>query len=1444
MGIEEFGPKNLQRRIRMVSGWCWRKAVAFVLLVVLAAPLSFAGSYDETASVSRVVGESPTEMLRQLQRDELNMRHASLFASSDEQKAQEAILGKQFGKETFIPGGWSVGMLDSSVKNMKRNDLLLLQTGGGASPLHATSTAVFDKKITPAHVATNWQLSFEENNPLLLWDSPYAGAYLPKEDTLVSRLVRDSTIIAPASFNSPQFVTSFLCKLASDKTIGQVFRETRNFHYNGGSQSGRDNVVGLVLQSYGLYGNPRQVIKMDWTWENQDALKKKYCKNNLENLAAGIEFLEQVGNYSKFRKHLSFQIENYTAEQVGNFSILTASNAFQRTDLGELVLPFAVRTTSFPKNTIITNMTLDGVGRPVNATIPNLPSYEYEFGLVNRSCLQDNASYNVQFENGFTESSTDVIARIAPVELLNCTAGSLQLYTEFNYSVDYIALSPALVKHVDAPAIAHVGEPVMVGIELIRLTETPVNSSLSIADESGRIVWEAETSTAVTAYNASFYPLEDEGLHSYSAEFIYDNETAHYVEFAVFSAILDVKLAVPVSVPENGSVNFTFTSFSPLELLAHYYLMHNGTLLAEGNFTQPLQPQDNPYTHNLSFAPLSRANQSYTLTLELDYLGQKRALSYLLNTNNAPLLLVELLSEYREQDEVVLNITAIDYDNDAVLVSVNDSRFIKSSGNAFVWSTSKGDSGDYDVLVTASDGLLESSQDVQFRIGKRLGTQPSIPTALFCNGAPCTNNSTFYGSVTVNCSGSVDADSDAITYIADYNLRDSPLWATIGNHSDSGLFVWNISGLGRQSGIALRCSAVDLYDTGIASDYYAPSMSLLLTDDRSEANKAPEIVHVDVPAVSEGSSATFAVDAIDEDGDDLSYSWLINGTVVSSEKSFVFAPAYNESSDYNISVRVSDGFVVVERSFTVTVADTMECAPGPGPGSAMTRMCALQEGVCSGSVETCSGEAKWPGCSVETYTAHNRSYEPNETSCDTFDNDCDALVDEDHACNAPPVFVGMENVTAYENDTILFKVRIADEDSDVMYLNVSALPPGSEFNETTLTFTWRPGFDQAGLYAVEFNATDMFATVEAAVNITVLNRNRPPVIINLTRPSGNVTAGTNASFTAAATDADEDELSFAWLVDGNVTARGSPVFVYSPGTADVGQHIIAVEVSDGNASVTAEVAVNVAAACTDTGFADLGTVSVGSRWKTVHLQRKFEHPVVIAKALSTNGRQPAHVRLKGVNATAFMARVEEWDYLDDKHALENVSYLVMNAGSYSVDGKKVVAGLANVTDKPARVNFRPRPGFGNAVPVVFSQLQTVRGSQAAIARNANVSSTGFRVRVQEEENSSDNGRHVAELIGFIAAEPGSYPELGNTYVGVADGVTHRWSFLKLPEKSSGVPLFIADMQTLRGADPASLRYRNLSASSVQLRVQEEQSKDKEMFHAPEQVGFLTVPKCR
>ncbi|MBA4406902.1 hypothetical protein C0389_06475 [bacterium] len=95
--------------------------------------------------------------------------------------------------------------------------------------------------------------------------------------------------------------------------------------------------------------------------------------------------------------------------------------------------------------------------------------------------------------------------------------------------------------------------------------------------------------------------------------------------------------------------------------------------------------------------------------------------------------------------------------------------------------------------------------------------------------------------------------------------------------------------------------------------------------------------------------------------------------------------------------------------------------------------------------------------------------------------------------NNPPVFDSVPAKNINEGELLSFTVNATDPESLPVTYTTGTLPLGANFNPTTKTFTWTPGFDQAGPYTVEFRASDGNSTTSINVSITVVQVNKAPV---------------------------------------------------------------------------------------------------------------------------------------------------------------------------------------------------------------------------------------------------------------------------------------------------------------------------------------------------------------
>ncbi len=275
-----------------------------------------------------------------------------------------------------------------------------------------------------------------------------------------------------------------------------------------------------------------------------------------------------------------------------------------------------------------------------------------------------------------------------------------------------------------------------------------------------------------------------------------------------------------------------------------------------------------------------------------------------------------------------------------------------------------------------------------------------------------------------------------------------------------------------------------------------------------------------------------------------------------------------------------------------------------------------------------------------------------------------------------------------------------------------------------------------------------------------------------------------------------------------------------------------------------------------------------SHWHTVTLENTYTDPMIVVSGLSYNGSDPSHTRVRNVTSTSFEVRLEEWAYRDIDHTSELVTYIAAErTGSAGAPNIIQVGSVdyevrAGSVTTDATVNGTPDDVFvnlpGGYTPVVFTGVTTTNGVTASppateppdgirpvISRVNNVGSGGFDVSLQNEEQYAPN--HIAaETIHWVAFEPfsgksnltGEGVEVGDSGGSNVDDSFNTISF-------SGPifddePIMVVSSQTIDGSDPAYPRYRNVTSSNFQVKMEEEKSVDTETSHVDERIGYLAI----
>lgn len=269
---------------------------------------------------------------------------------------------------------------------------------------------------------------------------------------------------------------------------------------------------------------------------------------------------------------------------------------------------------------------------------------------------------------------------------------------------------------------------------------------------------------------------------------------------------------------------------------------------------------------------------------------------------------------------------------------------------------------------------------------------------------------------------------------------------------------------------------------------------------------------------------------------------------------------------------------------------------------------------------------------------------------------------------------------------------------------------------------------------------------------------------------------------------------------------------------------------------------------------EFGTVVTDNNWTTVSFAGNYTSPVVVATAPSFNGGDPGVVRLRNVDPDAgtFQVSFQEWDYRDGGHIDETISYVVMEGSGGGLhtlpDGITVKAGTVDTnelldngncgstgTTDYTSVSFVA--GF-SAAPVLIASVMTRNDSDPVTARTWDITSSAFKLALQEEE---DRGYHGTETVGYIAIEAGNSTDATNHWAmeaGTTASVTDSIATVNFSTPGGvNAPAFVAAIQTRNENDTAVLRTDELSASSARIHVEEEKSCDTEVSHAAEVVGY-------
>ncbi|MBD3355008.1 hypothetical protein GF361_03410, partial [Candidatus Woesearchaeota archaeon] len=736
-----------------------------MILLVIPIAHSVSTAY-EISSVSRLVGDSPEDLINQLDSEELNFNHATYygengffwFGSFEEKRdALKYLVGNS---NTDYSGFWNYNDVDLS--DFESNEIFIIEAENGYIENDEMTSHNSDTVINVNDVK-RWKGDFADHNPLFIFDSNYAGLAIPKEDSFVRELTRYSNIIAPNFLDSREFVRAMICNLGDSKTLGNSFRDARNRYYANINPSG-DELIGMTLMSYHLYGNPLTIT----TTPNYDKGDlERYCGKLVgekeETPFQSMDFVVQDVS-DNIQEIVSL---DYAIESNNSFELLNVSDGENVFASYEIVRPMITKHHNLPLNAIVTNVSYV-FSNPESLNL-NLPEYDGE--LVNRTCAFG-FEKNIEVTNTYKEDKQTVNLFISPLDVIDCENGDFKLYRRIEYTIDYVSPSPIYFDNIDYPAKILPSTDFNLTFNIDYVNNEVLDGEIEVWTED-KLVYQKEMISNVPAMMVSLTSEEDEKFTQYRIKYIEGNETLTESEFEIETRVLEYKITIPEIVKGDADVVLEIYNMrdTDVDIDVKDNLILNNTKI-QGSFNNYLlNPGVNQFNYN--YAGLLQSDQKYQLQFDLGYENKQEVLNDVIVTNHRPILAHISDITVKEGEIIRINVSAADLDDDTIIYSISDP--VGSDGE---WQTQIGDEGNYTVNVSASDTYSSDTSVVKI-IVLPYNTAPvvdDINDIISFKGDPVW--------VTIYAE---DVDGDNLTYF----INDSRF-----NQTQDNVFVWEDAQLG------------------------------------------------------------------------------------------------------------------------------------------------------------------------------------------------------------------------------------------------------------------------------------------------------------------------------------------------------------------------------------------------------------------------------------------------------------------------------------------------------------------------------------------------------------------------------------------------------------------------------------------------------------------------
>jgi serralysin len=249
-----------------------------------------------------------------------------------------------------------------------------------------------------------------------------------------------------------------------------------------------------------------------------------------------------------------------------------------------------------------------------------------------------------------------------------------------------------------------------------------------------------------------------------------------------------------------------------------------------------------------------------------------------------------------------------------------------------------------------------------------------------------------------------------------------------------------------------------------------------------------------------------------------------------------------------------------------------------------------------------------------------------------------------------------------------------------------------------------------------------------------------------------------------------------------------------------------------------------------------GKVPLNSNWKRITFQKKFKEPILIFSDPTFNGSDPCTTQIKNITPTSCYVRLDEPNYLDNKHVTEELSYIIGEKGSWDINGINLQFGKVSMGTSFEQVSFSKSY---LSKPIVLTQIQSTNNSDWVLTRTKKINNSNFQVRIQKEEKRKGTS-FQNEIVGWMSINSGNYTRGQRVQTKLVSRINHMIKTIRYGSSFSSSPVLLTKVASYTGRDPCNTRIVRNRNFYFQVKILEDKSKDREIRHRNEYIYYFAI----